>query len=400
MQAGFIPGESDLLFTSVHEVWPGHFLNFMHANRSSWLYGRAFVSYAFAEGWAHYTEEMMLEAGLRGADPETRIGQLSNALLRNARFVASIGLHTQGWSVEEAQAFFMQEAHQGEGMAIQQAARGTWDPAYLNYTMGKLLIKQLREEWTADRGGRDAWREFHDAFLGYGGPPIPLVRQQMLGEAEPRAVFPEPVAVIAPLPDDLMTGQVEASAGPQQANWAWDCENGDYVVSSLDGNDLTLFLPDGTVTLTQVPAASGVKYENDELMFWTKGDEALLENVIGRTNCRINRYHSAWEDAKLRGADLRAVGNEPGWTLELFSSGASVLVTDYGEQRLTFTAEGPEALQPGPGSIFTGTVDGREVRITLVPERCADTMADIAYETRVTVQIGDRRLRGCGKALH
>ena len=191
VQADYIAGEADLLFTSVHEVWPGHFLNFLHANQASFFYGRVFVGYAFAEGWAHYTEEMMLEAGLRAGDPEARIGQISNALLRNARFLSSIGLHTRGWSVEDAQKFFMEEAFQSEGTAIQQAARGTYDPAYLNYTMGKLMIRRLRDDWTATRGGRAAWRDFHDEFLSFGGPPIPLVRQQMMGEIKPAALFPD-----------------------------------------------------------------------------------------------------------------------------------------------------------------------------------------------------------------
>ena len=190
IQADYVAGEADLLFTSVHEVWPGHFLNFLHANRASFFYGRVFVGYAYAEGWAHYTEEMMSEAGLREGDPEARIGQISNALLRDARFLSTIGLHTKGWSVEDSKRFFMEEGLQSEGTAIQQAARGTYDPAYLNYTMGKLMIKRLRDDWTATRGGRTAWREFHDAFLSYGGPPIPLVRQQMMGEAEPVALFP------------------------------------------------------------------------------------------------------------------------------------------------------------------------------------------------------------------
>ena len=191
VQADYVAGEADLLFTSVHEVWPGHFLNFLHANRATFFYGRVFVGYAFAEGWAHYTEEMMLEAGLRDGDPETRIGQISNALLRDARFLSTIGLHTKGWSVEDSERFFIEEGFQSEGTAIQQAARGTYDPAYLNYTMGKLMIKRLRDDWTATRGGRKAWREFHDTFLGYGGPPIPLVRQQMMGETKPMAVFPK-----------------------------------------------------------------------------------------------------------------------------------------------------------------------------------------------------------------
>ena len=188
VQRGYVPGEADLLGTSVHEVWPGHFLNFLHANRADWIFGRAFVGYAFAEGWAHYTEEMMIEAGLRDGDLETHIGQLSNALLRNARFLSAIGLHTQGWTVEESEAFFRNEAYQDAGNSEQQAARGTYDPAYLNYTMGKLMIRKLREDWTATRGGRDAWKAFHDEFLSYGGPPIPLVRGQMLNE-EPKAVF-------------------------------------------------------------------------------------------------------------------------------------------------------------------------------------------------------------------
>lgn len=191
-QQDYIPGEADLLFTSVHEVWPGHFLNFLHANRAEWPFGQVFVNYAFGEGWAHYTEEMMVEAGLRDQSPEVRIGQISNALLRNARFLSTIGLHTQGMTVEESEQFFVTEGFQAVGTARQQASRGTYDPAYLNYTMGKLMIRQLREDWTASRGGRSAWKEFHDTFLSFGGPPIPLVRGQMMNEPA-KAVFPNTI---------------------------------------------------------------------------------------------------------------------------------------------------------------------------------------------------------------
>jgi uncharacterized protein (DUF885 family) len=180
VQQAYIPGEADLLFTSVHEVWPGHFLNFLHAKRSDFVFGRLYVTYAFGEGWAHYTEEMMLEAGLRGGSPETQIGYLSNALLRNVRFLSAIGLHTRGMTVAESQRMFIEEAYQSEGTAMQQAARGTYDPAYLNYTLGKLMIRELREAWTYERGGREAWRAFHDRFLSFGGPPIPLVRARMM----------------------------------------------------------------------------------------------------------------------------------------------------------------------------------------------------------------------------
>ncbi len=393
VQADYIPGESDLLFTSVHEVWPGHFLNFMHANRAPWLFGRAWVSYAYAEGWAHYTEELMLEAGLRDADPETRVGQLSNALLRNARFLASIGLHTQGWSVEEAKVFFMDEAYQGEGTALQQSARGTYDPAYLNYTLGKLMIMQLRDDWSADRGGREAWHEFHDTFLTYGGPPVPLARQQMLGEDQPRAVFPEPVAIIQAATKEAVDEPVEAV---RQLNWAWDCDDGRYVVSSYEDEDLRLFLDGEPRQLKRARSASGARYEGDGVLFWSKGEEAMLETGGASTTCRVNRFQSTWVDAKLRGVAFRAVGNEPGWHLELFIDAPSLLVTDYGEARYRFDASGPEDLESGPGRVYTGRADGLDIRVELTPGPCADSMADIEYETTVTVTVGGRPLLGCG----
>ena len=188
VQRDFVPGENELLFVSVHEVWPGHFLNFLHANRSQLQFGRIFVGYAYAEGWAHYTEEMMYDAGLGNGDPAVHIGQLSNALRRDCRFLSAIGLHTGGMTVEQSRQMFVNECYQDEGNARQQAARGTYDPAYLNYTMGKLLIRRLREDWTATHGGREGWHDFHDQFLSYGGPPIQLVRQQLMG-GEAEAVF-------------------------------------------------------------------------------------------------------------------------------------------------------------------------------------------------------------------
>ena len=178
----YVPARSDLLYISVHEVWPGHFLQFLHAHETPSDFGKVFGTYAFSEGWAHYAEELMLEAGLGEGDPEVRIGQILNALLRNVRFLSAIGLHTGGMTVEESEEMFRENAYQDPGNARQQAARGTFDPAYLNYTMGKLMIRKLREDWTASRGGRAAWRDFHDRFLSYGGPPIPLLRNAMMGD--------------------------------------------------------------------------------------------------------------------------------------------------------------------------------------------------------------------------
>jgi uncharacterized protein (DUF885 family) len=178
----YIPGAADLLFISVHEVWPGHFLQYLHANRADRMFGRIFVGYAFAEGWAHYSEQLMWDAGLSSGDAKVHVGQLLNALLRNVRFVSAIGLHTQGMSVAESEALFRDKALQDPGNARQQAARGTFDPGYLNYTLGKLMIRKLRDDYAATRGGKAAWREFHDRLLSYGGPPLPLVRKAMLGD--------------------------------------------------------------------------------------------------------------------------------------------------------------------------------------------------------------------------
>ena len=183
-QRGYLPGRFDLLFITAHEVWPGHFLQFLHANRVARPFGRVFVGYAFAEGWAHYAEELTWQAGLLREDPRAHVGQLLNALLRNVRFVSALGLHTEGMRVEEAEQLFRDKALQDVANARQQAARGTFDPAYLNYTLGKLMIRKLRDDWTRARGGRTAYRAFHDRLLSFGGPPLPLVRAQMMGTRE------------------------------------------------------------------------------------------------------------------------------------------------------------------------------------------------------------------------
>ena len=186
-QAAYIPGQADLLYTSVHEVWPGHFLQFLHANSNPSKLEGLWVGYAFAEGWAHYCEEMMVEEGLGKGDPEKHIGQLVQALLRDVRLLSAIGMHTAGMTVAQSEKMMREQAFQDPGNARQQAARGTYDPAYLNYTLGKLMIRKLRTDWIAKTAGGGAddqahWHDFHDKFLSYGGPPIPLLRKEMLGE--------------------------------------------------------------------------------------------------------------------------------------------------------------------------------------------------------------------------
>jgi len=201
-QAAYIPSEATLLFTSVHEVWPGHFLQFLHSNANPDKLEAIWVGYAFAEGWAHYCEEMMYEEGLGKGDPEMHIGQITDALLRDVRLLSAIGLHTGGMTVAQSEKMFKEQAYQDPGNARQQAARGTYDPAYLNYTLGKLMIRKLRADWIAkSQGAGNAgasanagagssgaadeharWHDFHDKFLSFGGPPIPLLRKELVGE--------------------------------------------------------------------------------------------------------------------------------------------------------------------------------------------------------------------------
>lgn len=193
-RAAYILGNASLLYTSVHEVWPGHFQQFLHSNGNPSKIDALWVGYAYAEGWAHYSEEMMWDAGLGAGDPGRHVGQITNALLRDARYLSAIGLHTRGMSVAESERLFRERALYDPGNARQQAARGTYDPQYLDYTLGKLMIRKLREDWIAQQPGaatnpdpKAYWHAFHDQFMGHTGP-IPLIGAQMLGPKE-RALF-------------------------------------------------------------------------------------------------------------------------------------------------------------------------------------------------------------------
>lgn len=170
---------------SVHEAYPGHYVHFLHINlRTRGKLRQLAHSYAFVEGWAHYAEEMMMEVGFGDHDPRLRLAQLEEALLRNCRYVCAIKLHTQGMSVDEATKFFMDKAFMEETPARKEALRGTFDPGYLNYTLGKLMILKLREDLKKREGSIFNLRRFHDDLLSYGAPPVPLVRASMLGQPD------------------------------------------------------------------------------------------------------------------------------------------------------------------------------------------------------------------------
>jgi uncharacterized protein (DUF885 family) len=171
-----------LLATTVHEVYPGHFLHGLWVRRAPTRVQKMGDSYSFTEGFAHYGEQVMIEEGFGADDPQNRLGQLSDALLRNCRFVVSIGVHARGMSLVEAERRFREDCYQDKAGAREQAVRATFDPGYFAYTLGKLQILALRRDAKEKLGVRFDLRAFHDALLAHGAPPIALIRQRVLGQ--------------------------------------------------------------------------------------------------------------------------------------------------------------------------------------------------------------------------
>ena len=205
-------------------------------------------------------------------------------------------------------------------------------------------------------------------------------------------------------PLDIERQQVEdgpEGMPPKVEAFAWDCEDGRYVVSQYDAeDDLTwLFLPGQTVRLPHLPSASGARFGNDEVSFWSKGDEAMLEGEGASTNCVLNRFRSNMESIKLSGGDFWAVGNEPGWTVEIYPDWI-VFTTDYGERtmqaKISDHSEDPST-QP---YVFTGQSGDDELTVELSSGPCHDSMSGEAFETAVVVELDGKRYTGCGQALH
>jgi len=182
MQKGYLPTREVLLFITAHEVWPGHFLHRLYRARYPSRILKTMGSYTTSEGWAHYTEEMMWLEGAAGKDPKMHAAQLEEALLRDVRFLSAIGLHCKGMTVAESEKMFVEQAFADAKTAHQQAVRGTFDPGYLNYTLGKLMILKLRDDWRRAHPGAPLG-EFHDAFLERGFTTVPAIRKMLLGES-------------------------------------------------------------------------------------------------------------------------------------------------------------------------------------------------------------------------
>jgi uncharacterized protein (DUF885 family) len=169
---------------SIHEVFPGHFLHYQHLRQieSKLRKSILFSSAAFVEGWAHYCEQMMIDEGFRRNEPVVRLGQLAEALIRLCRFVVGIRLHCEDMSVEQGVRFFREEAFLEEGSARREAERGTFDPGYIVYSAGKLMILKLRDDYKAAAGAGYSLKAFHDTLLRNGTVPLWLHRALMLGE--------------------------------------------------------------------------------------------------------------------------------------------------------------------------------------------------------------------------
>jgi uncharacterized protein (DUF885 family) len=167
---------------SVHEVYPGHYLQFLYAKQFPSDVRKVYAANTNVEGWAHYCEQMMLDEGFHADDPRYRLAQLQDALLRDVRFIAGIKMHTQGMTVEQATRLFETQGHQPSPVAVSEAKRGTADALYGYYTMGKLMILKLRSDYQAKQGQSYSLQAFHDAFIKLGPLPLPLIRKAMLGE--------------------------------------------------------------------------------------------------------------------------------------------------------------------------------------------------------------------------
>jgi uncharacterized protein (DUF885 family) len=189
-----------IISTSVHEAYPGHYVQFLWQGQFPSKVRKLVGASTNIEGWAHYCEQMMLDEGFgrpgAGAADEheaklIRLGQLQDALLRDARFINSIKLHTaegessKTWTIDQAVALFVQEGYQSHAVGLVETKRGTSDATYLYYTLGKLEIMKLREDLKKKQGSSFDLQNFHDAFMRQGPAPLMVIRKAMLHDDSP-----------------------------------------------------------------------------------------------------------------------------------------------------------------------------------------------------------------------
>jgi len=174
-----------IISTAVHEVYPGHYVQFLWMQTIPSKVRKLLGANSNAEGWAHYCEQMMLDEGYGNGDLKLRLGQLQDALLRDARYMVGIQMHTGKMTYDQGIDFFVKEGYQTRTLGERETKRGTSNPTYLYYTLGKLEILKLREDYKKMRGDAFTLQEFHDRFMREGTPPIKIVRKALLGNDSP-----------------------------------------------------------------------------------------------------------------------------------------------------------------------------------------------------------------------
>jgi uncharacterized protein (DUF885 family) len=168
--------------TAIHEAYPGHYVQLLWFQKVQLKVRKLLGCGSNIEGWAHYTEQMMIEQGYGKDDPGLKVGQLLDALLRNCRYIVGIEMHTGKRSYEQGIDFFMKQGYMSHDYAERETKRGTSDPTYLVYTLGKLEILKLREDYRRKVGSQFSLEQFHDSFMQQGGVPIKLIRHAMLND--------------------------------------------------------------------------------------------------------------------------------------------------------------------------------------------------------------------------
>jgi putative lipoprotein len=177
----------------------------------------------------------------------------------------------------------------------------------------------------------------------------------------------------------------------------YECGDYDFVTYSGAGQ-VALYMANDQRVLPQVPAASGAKYSDDEVTFWSHGDEAMLNLGYRKySQCQLNRRRIPWEAARRRGVDFRAIGQEPGWYLEMTHEQQILFVTGYGGQRLLLPT--PEPLLQGEREIYEAADESRQLRVEISLQHCTDSMSGEVFDSSVQVTLDGKHYRGCGETL-
>jgi membrane-bound inhibitor of C-type lysozyme/uncharacterized membrane protein len=201
--------------------------------------------------------------------------------------------------------------------------------------------------------------------------------------------------------DDITAASMRQQDQADARTYVYECSDGYGFVARIQKEKAWLFLPKKTASLPHVPSGSGAKFSEGQMTYWSKGDEALLE--IGdekHTDCKNNRAKAIWEDAKLRGVDFRAIGNEPGWNLEIIQREKIVFVGNYGQDRYEFINPERSSDQQARSTVYSVRNDQHQLSVMIVGRLCHDTMSGEALESTVTVILNGKQYRGCGKPLH